>query len=229
MPEPIAANIRRIRERMAEAALRSGRKPEDIRLMAVTKSVDDQPIREAIATGVDILGDNYIQEARGKIDRMGKATPWHFIGHLQTNKAKYAVRLFDMIESVDRLDLAIELDRRSRAEGRVMPVLIEVNIGAESTKSGIPPSGVRELVRRMLPLEGLQIKGLMTMPPWFDDPEQARPYFRTLRELRDRLAEERLPGTAMEVLSMGMTGDFEVAIEEGATIVRVGRGIFGSR
>lgn len=139
MPEPIAANIRRIRERMAEAALRSGRKPEDIRLMAVTKSVDDQPIREAIAAGVDILGDNYIQEARGKIDRMGKATPWHFIGHLQTNKAKYAVRLFDMIESVDRLDLAIELDRRSRAEGRVMPVLIEVNIGAEKTKSGIPP------------------------------------------------------------------------------------------
>jgi hypothetical protein len=229
MPEPIAANIRRIRERTAEAALRSGRKPEDIRLMAVTKSVDDQRIREAIAAGVDILGDNYIQEARGKIDRMGKAIPWHFIGHLQTNKAKYAVRLFDMIESVDRLDLAIELDRRSRAEGRVMPVLIEVNIGAEANKSGIPLSGVRELVRRMLSLEGLQIKGLMTMPPWFDDPEQARPYFRTLRELRDRLAEERLPDTAMEVLSMGMTGDFEAAVEEGATIVRVGRGIFGSR
>ncbi len=222
-------NIRHVRVTMAEAARRSGRPASAIRLMAVTKTVNDDLILAAIRTGVEIIGENYVQEAKRKIEKLGKSGEWHLIGHLQTNKVKYAVHLFDMIHSVDRLELAAELDRRARAAGRVIPILIEVNVGGEKSKSGVPLASAPDLVRRVAPLENLSIRGLMTMPPWFDDPEESRPYFRTLRELRDKIAGEAVPRVEMLELSMGMTGDYAVAIEEGATIVRIGRGIFGER
>jgi pyridoxal phosphate enzyme (YggS family) len=222
-------NIRRVRGAMAEAARRSGRPPEAIRLMAVTKTVDDDRILAAIQAGVELIGENYVQEAKRKIEKLGKTSEWHLIGRLQTNKAKYAVHLFDMIHSVDRLELAAELDRRARAAGRVIPILIEVNVGGEESKSGIPLDSAPDLIRMAAPLANLSILGLMTMPPWFDDPEESRPYFHAMRELRDRIAGEAIPRVEMRELSMGMTDDYVVAIEEGATIVRIGRGIFGER
>ena len=225
----VAANIQTIRETIEAAARRSGRSPSAVRLMAVTKTVDDARIGEAIRAGVEIIGENYVQEARRKIEAVGKSCEWHLIGHLQTNKAKYAVHLFDMIHSVDRMELATELDRRARAAGRVMPILIEVNAAGEETKSGVPLDAAPDLVRSAAALENLEIRGLMTMPPWFDDPEEARPHFRSLRELRDRIAAKAIARVEMRELSMGMTGDYAVAVEEGATIVRVGRGIFGER
>jgi PLP dependent protein len=225
----VEENIRRVREVIAQAAVRSGRSPADVRLMAVTKTVDDNRIAEAIRAHVDILGENYVQEAKRKLETMGKVFEWHLIGRLQTNKAKYAVRLFDMIHSVDRLELAAEIDRRAREAGLVMKVLIEINVAGEETKSGVPIADAVQLVRAVAPLPNLSVRGLMTMPPWFDDPEEARPCFRALRELRDRIEAERIPHVEMQELSMGMTGDYGVAVEEGATIVRVGRGIFGER
>ncbi|MHB8908960.1 MAG: YggS family pyridoxal phosphate-dependent enzyme [Syntrophales bacterium] len=225
----VADNIRKVREVIAAAALRSGRPASAVRLMAVTKTVDDERIGEAIRAGVEIIGENYVQEAKRKIETLGKAGEWHLIGPLQTNKAKYAVQLFDMIHSLDRRELASELDRRARAAGRVMPVLVEINVSGEETKSGVPVKDALELVRAVATLENLSIRGLMTMPPWFDDPEDARPYFRALRELRERITAEAIPRVEMRELSMGMSGDYAIAIEEGATIVRIGRGIFGER
>jgi PLP dependent protein len=225
----VASNIQQVREAMAEAARRSGRPVSAIRLMAVTKTVDDDRILAAIRTGVEIIGENYVQEAKRKIEKLGKSGEWHLIGRLQTNKAKYAIHLFDMIHSVDRLELASELDRRARAAGRIIPILIEVNVSGEESKSGIPLDAALDLVRLVAPLENLSIRGLMTMPPWCDDPEESRPYFRALRELRDKIANEAIPRVEMRELSMGMTDDYIVAIEEGATIVRIGRGIFGER
>jgi hypothetical protein len=197
--------------------------------MAVTKTVDDDRILAAIRTGVEIIGENYVQEAKRKIEKLGKTCEWHLIGRLQTNKAKYAVHLFDMIHSIDRMELAAELDRRARMAGRIIPILIEVNVSGEESKGGIPLNSALDLIRLAAPLENLLIRGLMTMPPWFDDPEESRPYFRALRELRDKIAGEAIPRVEMRELSMGMTDDYVVAIEEGATIVRIGRGIFGDR
>ena len=229
MESTVRENIARIRNTIVDAALRSGRKASDVRLMAVTKTVDDDRIMEAIEAGVDIIGESYIQEAKIKIEKMGRPLEWHMIGYLQSNKAKYAVRLFDMIHSVDRMDLALELDRRSKALSHVMKVLIEVNISGEETKSGVPYKEVIQLIRDVSALDNLSIQGLMTMPPWFDDPEEARPYFVALRELRDKISAENINRVEMRELSMGMSGDYEVAVEEGATIVRVGRSIFGER
>jgi pyridoxal phosphate enzyme (YggS family) len=225
----VADNIRRVREVVAAAAGRSGRSPAEVRLMAVTKTVDDDRIAAAVRARVDIIGENYVQEAKRKLETMGKACEWHLIGRLQTNKAKYAVRLFDMIHSVDRLELAVEIDRRAREAGLMMKVLIEINVAGEETKSGVPIADAVKLVRAVAPLPNLSVRGLMTMPPWFDDPEEARPCFRALRELRDRIEAERIARVEMRELSMGMTGDYGVAVEEGATIVRIGRGIFGER
>ncbi|MDP1991480.1 MAG: YggS family pyridoxal phosphate-dependent enzyme, partial [Syntrophales bacterium] len=206
-----------------------GRPASAIRLMAGTKTEDDDRILAASRSGGEIIGDNYVQEAKRKIEKLGKSGEWHLIGRLQTNKAKYAVHLFDMIHSVDRLELAAELDRRARAAGRIIPILIEVNVSGEESKSGIPLDAALDLVRLVAPLENLSIRGLMTMPPWCDDPEESRPYFRALRELQDKIAREAIPRVEMRELSMGMTDDYIVAIEEGATIVRIGRGIFGER
>ena len=222
-------NILRIRERIAAAAARAGRDPSAVRLMGVTKTVGDDRILQAIEAGIDIIGENYVQEARRKIELMGKKAEWHFIGHLQTNKAKYAVRLFDMIHSVNRMSLAEELNRRAGAAGVVCRVLIEVNLGGEESKSGAPPDEAPGLIRAVGQMANLSIQGLMTMAPWYDDPERARPCFAGLREIRGRIAAENIPNVTMRELSMGMTDDFEVAVEEGSTIVRIGRAIFGER
>jgi pyridoxal phosphate enzyme (YggS family) len=225
----VKENILRIRERIAAAAARAGRDPAGVRLMGVTKTVGDDRILQAVEAGIDIIGENYVQEAKRKIELMGKSAEWHFIGHLQTNKAKVAVRLFDMIHSVNRMSLAGELNRRAAAAGVVCPVLIEVNLGGEESKSGAPPDEAAALVRAVAQMANLSIRGLMTMAPWYDDPERARPCFAGLRELRDRIAAENIPNVTMRELSMGMTDDFEVAVEEGSTIVRIGRAIFGER
>jgi PLP dependent protein len=225
----IADNLVRIRERINQATLRCGRQPEDIRLVAVTKTVPAGMIREAVSAGAALLGENYIQEAREKIALIGTQVEWHFIGHLQSNKAKLAVELFSMIHSVDRMTLAEELNKEAGKRNKKLPVLIQVNISGEETKSGIDAAGTRQLVQQAAQLPHLSVQGLMTMPPWFEDPEVARPYFRALRNLRDELAGEKIPNILLTELSMGMSGDFEVAIEEGATLVRIGTAIFGER
>jgi pyridoxal phosphate enzyme (YggS family) len=218
-----------IRKNIAAAALRSGRRAEGVRLMAVTKTVADHRIREAVEAGVDIIGENYVQEARRKMEQAGRSVEWHLIGHLQSNKARHAVRLFDMIHSLDRMSLAVELDKRSRMAGCVTRVLMEVNISGEGTKRGVPLGDAIPLIREVSALEHLSVQGLMTMPPWLDDPEDARPFFAALRGLRDRVVGEGIARVEMNELSMGMSQDYAVAVEEGATIVRIGRLIFGER
>jgi pyridoxal phosphate enzyme (YggS family) len=183
-------------------------------------------IKEAIEAGVSILGENYVQEAQKKIEEIGHPVAWHFIGHLQTNKAKYAVRLFDMIHSMDSLPLAEELDRRAEKVGQAAKVMIEVNISREATKFGTDEEKVFGIARGILSLSHLSLEGLMTMPPYFDSPEMSRPYYIKLRELKEKMIREGIP---LKELSMGMSNDFEIAIEEGATYVRVGTAIFGER
>jgi pyridoxal phosphate enzyme (YggS family) len=228
METQISSNIDAIKHRITEAARRAGRDPLTIKLMAVTKTVEPERISKAIDAGLTMLGENYVQEAKDKIAIIGDAAQWHMIGHLQTNKAKYAVKLFNFVHSVDRLELAQELDKRAGQINRKLNVLIEVNSGEES-KSGIEKTQALELVRQVAVLPNLAIRGLMTMAPYSDDPENSRPYFKALRELRDDINHADIAAVRMEELSMGMTDDFEVAIEEGATIIRVGRAIFGKR
>ncbi len=222
----IRENYLRVKERMERAARRAGREPGEVKLVAVSKTVEVSRIKAAIEAGVTILGENYVQEAQKKIEEIGKAVSWHFIGHLQSNKAKYAVRLFDTVHSVDSLSLAEELNRRAEKEGRTLEVMIEVNLSGETTKFGTGEEEALDLAAKILPLKHLSLVGLMTMPPFFDDPGLSRPYYIRLRELRERMVKTGIP---VRELSMGMSNDFEVAIEEGATYVRVGTAIFGPR
>jgi pyridoxal phosphate enzyme (YggS family) len=225
----IAANLARVKERIAAAALRSGKRPESVKLVGVTKTVDLPRVELAVQAGLEILGENYVQEARQKIQLFRGRVRWHLIGRLQSKKAKHAVQLFDLIHTVDSLRLAEELNRRAGAIGLVVPVLIQVNLAAEATKGGVHLEEFRALIGQVAGLDHLRVRGLMTMPPYFDDPERARPYFRRLRELSEEIAALGLPGVEMAELSMGMSGDFEAAVEEGATLVRVGTAIFGAR
>ena len=221
----IGANIARVRVRIAEAALRGGRRPESVQLVAVTKTVGPERIREAVACGLRVFGENRVQEARAKVSEV-PGVSWHLIGSLQRNKVKEALRLFEVIHSVDSVGLAEELSRRSMERGtRRAEVLLQVNISQEPQKHGVAPEEAERVVGAVLDLQGLRLRGLMGMAPLVDTPEAARPSFRRLRELRDRL-EEAFPEAGVYELSMGMTDDFEVAIEEGATIVRVGRALF---
>ncbi|HBJ75345.1 MAG TPA: YggS family pyridoxal phosphate-dependent enzyme [Syntrophaceae bacterium] len=229
MADEIKTNILNIRKRIATAATRAGRDSGTIQLMAVSKTVEPDRIRQALDAGITLLGENYVQEAREKIPAVGRPAVWHMIGHLQTNKVKYVVNLFDWIHSVDRLELARELDKRAGQNNRKLNALIEVNVSGEASKNGAVPQQVLELVRQISILPNLSVRGLMTMPPYSDDPENSRPYFIALRRLRDEIVSAAVPGISMTELSMGMTDDFEVAIEEGATIIRVGRAIFGDR
>ena len=222
----IRENLLRVTERIEKAAQKAGRNPKDIRLVAVSKTVETDRVREAIEAGVTILGENYVQESQKKIEEIGKPVSWHFIGHLQSNKAKVAVRLFDVIHSVDSVALAEELNRRAQQANRKIPVMIEVNLSGETTKFGTEEEKVTTLVQGVLKLDHLSLDGLMTMPPYFDDPELSRPYFVQLRELKERLVKGGIP---LKDLSMGMSNDFEIAIQEGATYVRVGTAIFGAR
>ena len=222
--------LEQIKQKIAAAAQDCDRNAADVRLVAVSKTMDAQRVAQAIDAGTEILGENYIQEARDKFNALyDRPVQWHFIGHLQSNKAKYAVRMFDLIHSVDSLKLAGVLDKEARKRDKVQDILIQVNISREETKSGIDATEAIELVRQVGQMENIQVKGLMTMPPFFDDPERARPFFRELARLRDRIAAAGIPGVQMTELSMGMTGDFEAAIAEGATLVRIGTAIFGAR
>jgi uncharacterized pyridoxal phosphate-containing UPF0001 family protein len=260
----IRENLQRVEGCIRSAALRVGRSPEETRLVAVTKTVGVAAIREAMACGVKIFGENRVQEALPKIQELGRdSVKWHFVGHLQTNKAKQVVGLFDLIHSVDGLKLAAALNTwmnnynrgserlaspaRARGVGasedpslsiRTGPhiekmikqkVLVQVNISGESTKSGVSPERLRLTVKEMVQYKALSIVGLMTIPPAFDDPERSRPFFRTLRELAKSIEKEGIDDVFMQELSMGMSGDFVVAVEEGATLVRIGTAIFGPR
>ncbi len=222
----IRENYIRVMERIEKAARRAGRDPKEINLVAVSKTVEAARIKEAIEAGVSILGENYVQEAQKKIEEIGRPVAWHFIGHLQSNKAKYAIRLFEMIHSLDSLPLAEELNRRAEQGGQVAKVMIEVNISGEATKFGTDEEKVFSIARGILNLNHLSLEGLMTMPPYFDSPEMSRPYYIKLRELKEKMIREGIP---LKELSMGMSNDFEIAIEEGATYVRVGTAIFGER
>ncbi|MDD5154089.1 MAG: YggS family pyridoxal phosphate-dependent enzyme [Desulfovibrionales bacterium] len=225
----LSENIDAVQKRIYEAASRTGRDPSTVKLLAATKAVPAAGIREAVSCGLTLFGENYIQEARTKIEEVGLGVSWHFIGRLQTNKARYAVRLFDLIHSLDNEDLAMELNRRAAAVPRIMPVLIEVNLSGEENKGGIVPDALLPFLEKVAVLPNLSVRGLMTMPPFFADPEKARPYFRRLKELGEEIQVRNIPNIRLEEVSMGMTGDFEVAIEEGATIVRIGTALFGPR
>ncbi len=225
----IEENLNRIRERVAAAAKRAGRDLLSVKLIAVTKTIEPERIREAVTAGARVLGENRVQEAKDKIEKLGPIASWHLIGHLQSNKAKYAVKLFDLIHSVDNIGLAQEIDKQAAKIGKVQDVLIEVSIAGEAAKAGVAIPEATALVREAAKLKHISVKGLMTVPPLLDDPEAVRPYFQKLREMAAGIAAERIPGVSMQELSMGMSGDFEVGIEEGATMVRVGTAIFGKR
>jgi hypothetical protein len=227
----LGERLAHIRAQIDAVALKCGRLPHEVKLIAISKTHPASIIRTAIELGATDIGENRVQEAEQKINEVGRnAARWHLVGHLQANKARRAVQLFDVIHSLDSLELAHRLDRLCGEEGREqLPVLVQVDLGHEETKSGIDERELTELAGGLKSLACVQLVGLMTLPPFFDDPQQARPFFRRLRELRDELADHDAFGDRKGELSMGMTHDFEVAIEEGATMVRVGTAIFGER
>jgi pyridoxal phosphate enzyme (YggS family) len=229
----ISQNVAAVRERIAGAARRAGRRLEDIALMAVSKTQPPECIREAYNAGQRLFGENRVQDFAAKAGALQDlhAAEWHMIGHLQTNKATKTAELFRAVDSLDSLKLAEKLDAAARELDKKLDVLIEINVGGEAAKSGLVPDSpaLDQLLIAAPLLEGLVFRGLMTVPPFTDDPQGARPYFRKLRELRDAIAARKLPAIAMDQLSMGMSHDFEVAIEEGSTCVRVGTAIFGLR
>jgi len=225
----IANNLKSVQHRIEEAARRVGRDPAQIKLVAVSKTIPISVIQEGIEAGIRILGENRVQEARNKIGQLGKPVEWHLVGHLQKNKVKYIFDLFDLVHSVDSIPLAQEINKEGIKRNRTMEVLIQVNIAGEQTKSGLPPKELIPTLKAIAPLTHISIRGLMTMPPFFSDPEQVRPFFSELKALADKVKREGIEGITMEELSMGMSHDFEIAIEEGATMVRVGTAIFGPR
>lgn len=226
----VAANLEEVRNRIARAARGAGRDPKRVRLVAVSKKVPVAILREVYDCGQRLFGENYLQEAEGKIAALGPGYEWHFIGHLQSNKGAQAAGLFDLVETVDRLKVATALNRTLEGSGRVLPVLLQVNIGREPQKSGVLPEEAAGLLKQLQELPNLTVRGLMVMPPFLEDPEAVRPFFRQTRELAAKLADlGLLPLLAEAELSMGMSGDYEVAVEEGATLVRVGTALFGAR
>lgn len=229
----IAENVSAIRERIATAARRAGCSPDEISLMAVTKTHPAERIREAYAAGLRLFGENRVQEFAGKAEALTDlpGANWHMIGHLQTNKAGKAVELFGGVDSVDSRKLASKLDLAARDSGKKLQVLIEINVGGEEQKGGVAPDSceLEELLVAAPRLEALEFRGLMTVPPFTEDPEGARPFFRKLRDLRDAISARKLPSVGLEVLSMGMSHDYHVAIDEGSTCLRIGTAIFGER
>jgi pyridoxal phosphate enzyme (YggS family) len=225
----IEDNIKDIRSRIEKAAKKTGRGAEEIKLVAVSKTVEPERINEAIRCGIDIIGENRVQEAEAKFKQVTEKVEKHLVGHLQTNKAKKAVELFDFIQSVDSERIAREISKRATEMGKVMDVLVEVNTSAEETKFGIEPDQALPLIETISRLEGIKIKGLMTIGLFTDNPEETRPCFKKLRAIFEQIKSANVTNVEMRYLSMGMTSDFEVAIEEGSNMVRVGTGIFGSR
>jgi len=225
----VAANYRELLSHINDAAAKCGRKAEKVKLLGASKSQSIDAIQAAIAAGVNLIGENYVQEAKEKKERISQSAEWHMIGHLQRNKAKAAIELFDVIESLDNLALARELDKEARKSARTVRVFVEVNLGNEESKTGIAKEQLIALVEGMAPLSNLRVAGLMTVPPFRKNLNEVRPYFRELSELREKLNAFRLPNVDLRELSMGMTHDYTVAIEEGATIVRIGTALFGPR
>ena len=225
----VGGNYRKIRERIAEAAAKARRDPREVKLLAAAKSQSVEAMRAAIAAGVTLIGENYVQEAADKKRVISESIEWHMIGHLQRNKVKMAMELFDLIESLDNLALARELDKEGNKRGKTIRAFVEVNLGGEESKSGVAKDQLSPLIVELDKLAHLRVEGLMTVPPFRENLEEVRPYFRELRELRDQLNDSRLPNIQLKELSMGMTHDYTVAIEEGATIVRIGTALFGPR
>ena len=226
----IAQNLLEINDRVRAACSRTGRDAAEVSIIGVTKMVPLDRIREGIEAGVKILGENYVQEAVKKIQALSDLpVSWHFIGRLQSNKAKVALESFDVIHTVDRESLALELNRLAHKRGKRVPVLIQVNTGHEGSKSGLAPEELFNFFERLSTFDGLEIHGLMALPPYYDDPEKVRPHFRQLRELLQRLRRQAVRPEELSELSMGMSHDFEVAIEEGATMIRIGTALFGTR
>jgi pyridoxal phosphate enzyme (YggS family) len=216
-----------VQARISAACHRAGRDPRQVTLVAVSKTVPAPRVREMLEAGQRVFGENRVQEALAKMSEVGPPARWHLVGHLQRNKARHAVGSFELIHSVDDLDLAREIDRRAAAAGVVQAVLVEVNVAGEGTKHGVAPAALAALLERMAGLPALDLQGLMAIPPPVEDPARARPWFASLAKLREEAA--RRLGAALPHLSMGMSDDFEVAVEEGATLVRIGRALFGER
>jgi PLP dependent protein len=227
----IAQNIEEIREKMAKAAARCGRSIDEILLLAVSKTFPTELITRAADAGIRMFGENRVQEAENKIPQVAgrPGMQWHLIGHLQTNKARRAAELFDVVHSIDSVKLASRLDQTSLGAGKMLSVLIQVDLGGEETKFGADPAQIRDIVSAMPGFRNLRLDGLMIIPPLFENPDQVRPYFARLRKIRDELEAEQPGCLGMKHLSMGMSHDFEQAIEEGATILRIGTAIFGKR
>ena len=225
--EIIKNNLEIINEKIKKAALKASRNPEEIKLVAVTKTATIEQIEEAISAGVEIIGENKVLEAKEKYQILTADIEWHLIGHLQTNKAKYAVEIFNCIHSVDSIKLAQEIDKRSKQFRKIMDVLVEVNVSGEKSKYGIKPEEVEPFLKEISEFLRIKVRGLMTIAPIVEDKEEVRPYFRKLRELYKEIKSKNIENVKMNWLSMGMTEDFEIAIEEGANMFRIGRGIFG--
>lgn len=225
----VAANYLRVLEKIREAATRSGRDPAGVKVLAASKSQSAAQIRAAIEAGIRLFGENYVQEAKAKRDAVGEPVEWHMIGHLQRNKVKAALELFDVIESLDSESLARELDQEGKKRGRKIRTFIEVNLAGEESKTGIPRAQLPALLDEVARLSHLTVKGLMVVPPFRENPDEVRPYFRALRELQLELGKLKIPNVDLRELSMGMTHDYPVAIDEGATLVRIGTAIFGPR
>lgn len=226
----IAENLNQIKQRILQAAKRVGRDPSKIRLLAVTKEQTAQTVAQGIRVGVKFLGENKIQEARDKIEILGRSSlEWHFIGHLQKNKVKFIFNLFDLIHSVDSLALAEVINEKAKNLGICMPILLQVNVSGEASKFGMDPNSTMEVIQKLASFKGLKVRGLMTIPPNNTNPEKSRPYYVCLRKLRDNCSKLATPELSLDELSMGMSNDYEIAVEEGATIVRVGTALFGSR
>ncbi|BCS52332.1 YggS family pyridoxal phosphate-dependent enzyme [Geobacter sp. SVR] len=225
----IAERLAEVREEIRAAAVKAGRDPDGVRLVAVSKTRPTEEVRQCFQAGQLVFGENYVQELQAKAAGLSEPVEWHFIGHLQSNKVKYIAGIVGMIHSVDRLSLAQEISRQWGRLGKSCDLLVQVNVSGEATKSGATAEEARRLVQEIALLPNLRVRGLMTMPPFFDDPTAARPYFAELRRLSERIAAAGIPGVEMRELSMGMSGDFEAAIQEGATLVRIGTAIFGTR
>lgn len=225
----VAANYRRVLERINEAAARCGRNASEVKLLAASKSQSVAQIRAAVAAGIRLFGENYVQEAKAKREAIKESVEWHMIGHLQRNKVKAALDLFDLVQSLDSPELARELDKQGKKKGQMVRTFVEVNLGGEESKSGIAEDKVVSLLQEVATLSHLRVEGLMVVPPFREDPEEVRPYFRALTELQKELKELKIANVDLKELSMGMTHDYPVAIEEGATLVRIGTAIFGPR
>ena len=226
----VAENIKNIRERINRACFRCGRKPEEVTLVAVTKTFGSDMMKEAVDAGQLDFGENYVQELNEKRDELRNLNVrWHFIGHLQTNKVKYIAEYVHLVQTVDNVRVAEEIQKRAQMHGRIIDILVEVHTTTEETKSGVSPEKTLDLVKQISPFKNVRMQGLMTMGPFSDDPNDSRPSFQQLVHVQKRIGQEGIPGVSAKQLSMGMTHDFEVGIEEGATIVRLGTAIFGKR